>query len=111
VIPPNQIAFQEAFEVIIGYLVMTERFNHIAPFYKRLHTAVYAAEDLPDLKSALMKLDPTCNPMDPTRVVDRYIDPWWDRPSADTDAMLLVGGVPDFMAQVWYSGIFYIQYC
>jgi hypothetical protein len=90
-------------------MIILKSFNHITLFHRQLHAAIYATTDVNDLKSTLMRLDWACSSMDPTSAVDWYPDPWWKIPSVDTDIMFLVDGLPDFIAQVCSSTLFYFK--
>lgn len=83
-------------------MVILAKFNHVAPFHRRLYAVISAATDVPNFKLALLGLDPACTGMDPSRIVDRYLDPWWITPSSDMEFLRLLNGIPDFIAQVCF---------
>ena len=89
-------------DVLLGSAVLTGKFNHVTPFHRRIHAIIYAAKTIEDLKSGLFDIDPACPTMDPTRVVNRYLDPWWITPSLSTEFLSLLDGVPDFIVQVCF---------
>ena len=90
-------------------MVIVGKFNHVTPFQRHLHAAINAATTVPNLKLALFGLDLACATMDPSRIVDRYLDPWWITPSSDTEFLSLLDGIPDFIAQVRFWLIFNFQ--
>ena len=86
------LAAQETTEVYLGFMLMRNRYHYVAPFHKQVHRTLRRPFGLiEEFKSALSDLNYNCPANDPTRIVDKYLDPWWLDPAWDTDVQVYEG--------------------
>jgi hypothetical protein len=88
--------------VLLGSMVIAGKYNHVTPFHKRLHSALYTTTTIEDFKTALLEIDPSCPELDPSQIVLHYRDPWWTTPSLDREFLNLLDGTEEFISQVYF---------
>lgn len=86
-------------ERVIGEAVIEGAWLPLAPFYKRLN--IVFANQLRDPSRWLLPmlaLNPTCPADDPTAIIERYLNPWWETETYDD--VHIIDGLDRFAGNV-----------